>query len=99
MGYFDNSKSNSPTYLGNIESSYEYIFKNNVEEVYCMASRLSKDEIRHLMNIADNSLKKLKIIPDNKELFSRAMSIELYDSVPVLNLRASPLDLKAPRGQ
>ena len=94
MGYFDNSKSNSPTYLGNIESSYEYIFKNNVEEVYCMASRLSKDEIRHLMNIADNSLKKLKIIPDNKELFSRAMSIELYDSVPVLNLRASPLDLE-----
>ncbi|CAN0593901.1 unnamed protein product, partial [Ectocarpus sp. 12 AP-2014] len=83
-----------PTYLGNIESSYEYIFKNNVEEVYCMASRLSKDEIKHLMNIADNSLKKLKIIPDNKELFSRAMSIELYDSVPVLNLRASPLDLE-----
>ncbi|SFR62233.1 undecaprenyl-phosphate glucose phosphotransferase [Maribacter stanieri] len=94
MGYFDNSESNSPTYLGTIENSYDYIFKNNVEEVYCLASRLSKDEIKHLMNIADNSLKKIKIIPDNKELFSRAMSIELYDSVPVLNLRASPLDLE-----
>ena len=47
MGYFDNSKSNSPTYLGNIESSYEYIFKNNVEEVYCMASRLSKDDLEY----------------------------------------------------
>lgn len=94
MGYFDNSKSNSPTYLGDIESSYEYIFNNNIEEVYCLASRLSKDEIKHIMNIADNSLKKIKIIPDNKELFSRAMSIELYDSVPVLNLRASPLDLE-----
>ncbi|TDT46738.1 putative colanic acid biosynthesis UDP-glucose lipid carrier transferase [Maribacter spongiicola] len=94
MGYFDNSSSSSPTYLGTIENSYNYIFENNVEEVYCLASRLSKDEIRHLMNIADNSLKKIKIIPDNKELFSRAMSIELYDSVPVLNLRASPLDLE-----
>ncbi|WP_291968072.1 exopolysaccharide biosynthesis polyprenyl glycosylphosphotransferase [Maribacter sp.] len=94
MGYFDNTPSTSPTYLGTIESSYNYIFKNNVEEVYCLASRLSKDEIKHLMNIADNSLKKIKIIPDNKELFSRAMSIELYDSVPVLNLRASPLDLE-----
>ncbi|MEP2058456.1 MAG: undecaprenyl-phosphate glucose phosphotransferase [Maribacter litoralis] len=94
MGYFDNSKSNSPTYLGDIESSYEYIFNNNIEEVYCLASRLSKDEIKHIMNIADNSLKKIKIIPDNKELFSRAMSIELYDSVPVLNLRASPLDFE-----
>ncbi|WP_282074636.1 undecaprenyl-phosphate glucose phosphotransferase [Maribacter aquivivus] len=94
MGYFDNSASSSPTYLGSIENSYNYIFENNVEEVYCLASRLSKDEIKHLMNIADNSLKRIKIIPDNKELFSRAMSIELYDSVPVLNLRASPLDLE-----
>ena len=94
MGYFDNSKSKSPTYLGMIESSFGYIFENNVEEVYCIASRLSLDEIKQLMKIADNSLKRIKIIPDNKELFSRAMSIELYGSVPVLNLRASPLELE-----
>ncbi|ADV48449.1 exopolysaccharide biosynthesis polyprenyl glycosylphosphotransferase [Cellulophaga algicola DSM 14237] len=94
MGYFDNTKSDSPTYLGKIQDSYAYIFENNVEEVYCMASRLSKGEIQELMRIADNSLKKIKIVPDNKELFSRAMSIELYGEVPVLNLRASPLELE-----
>ncbi len=94
MGYFDNSNSKSPTYLGNIQSSYNYIFENNIQEVYCMASRLSQDEIKELMRIADNSLKKIKIVPDNKELFSRAMSIELYGAVPVLNLRASPLDVE-----
>ena len=58
-----------------------------------MASKLSKAEIQYVMKIADNSLKRIKIIPDNKELFSRAMSLELYGSVPILNLRASPLDL------
>lgn len=94
MGYFDNTESKSPTYLGPIENSYNYIFENNVDEVYCMASKLNKDEIKALMKIADNSLKKIKVIPDNKELFSRAMSIELYDTVPVLNLRASPLELE-----
>jgi len=94
MGYFDNYKSGSPTYLGDIQSSFKYIFENNIEEVYCIASRLSKDEIQHLMKIADNSLKRIKIIPDNKELYSRAMSIELYGAVPILNLRASPLDLE-----
>ncbi|WP_282179013.1 exopolysaccharide biosynthesis polyprenyl glycosylphosphotransferase [Maribacter stanieri] len=93
MGYFDNVKSNSPSCLGDIESSFNYIFENNVEEVYCMASKLSKAEIQYLMKIADNSLKRIKIIPDNKELFSRAMSLELYGAVPILNLRASPLDL------
>ncbi|WP_405410874.1 undecaprenyl-phosphate glucose phosphotransferase [Maribacter sp. Asnod1-A12] len=93
MGYFDNSKSNSNAYLGDIENSFSYIFENNVEEVYCMASKLSKAEIQYVMKIADNSLKRIKIIPDNKELFSRAMSLELYGAVPILNLRASPLDL------
>ncbi|WP_298489274.1 exopolysaccharide biosynthesis polyprenyl glycosylphosphotransferase [uncultured Maribacter sp.] len=94
MGFFDNSNSISPTYLGPIKDSYSYIFENNVDEVYCIASRLSKKEIQELMRIADNSLKKIKIVPDNKELFTRAMSIELYGSVPVLNLRASPLELE-----
>lgn len=93
MGYFDNVKSNHPTCLGDIESSFNYIFENDIEEVYCMASKLSKAEIQYLMKIADNSLKRIKIIPDNKELFSRAMSLELYGAVPILNLRASPLDL------
>ncbi|MRX63327.1 undecaprenyl-phosphate glucose phosphotransferase [Maribacter luteus] len=94
LGYFDNYKSKSPTYLGDIQSSFAYIFENNIDEVYCMASRLSKEEVKQLMSIADNSLKRIKIIPDNKELISRAMSIELYDTVPVLDLRASPLELQ-----
>ncbi len=93
VGYFDNYQSYSPTYLGDINKSFTYIFENEIDEVYCMASKLSKTEMQQLISIADNSLKKIKIIPDNKELISRAMSIELYDSVPVLNLRASPLEL------
>ncbi|NJB35382.1 undecaprenyl-phosphate glucose phosphotransferase [Croceivirga sp. JEA036] len=94
VGFFDNKDSQSPTYLGKIATCYDYIFKENIDELYCIASQLSKDEIQHIMNIADNTMKRVRIIPDNKELFSRAMSIELYDNVPVLNLRASPLELE-----
>lgn len=94
IGFFDNQISKSPTYLGPIEGCYQYIFEKDISEVYCIASKLSKNEIKALMQIADNSMKKIKIIPDNKELFSRAMSIELYGNVPVLNLRTSPLDLE-----
>lgn len=94
VGFFDNKTSKSPTYLGSIDSCYKYIFKNDISEVFCLASRLSKEEIRNLMQIADSSFKRIKIIPDNKELFSRAMTIELYGGVPVINLRASPLELE-----
>ncbi|GGD03445.1 undecaprenyl-phosphate glucose phosphotransferase [Hyunsoonleella pacifica] len=94
VGFFDNKKSKSPTYLGAIENCFEYIFENDIQEVFCIASRLSKNEIKSLMSIADNSFKRIRIIPDNKEFFSRAMSIELYGAVPVLNLRASQLELE-----
>ena len=94
MGYFDNYRSPSPTYLGKIEDCYEYIYNNDVRELYCMASRLSKEEIKGLMKIADNGLMRVKIIPDNKELFSKAMTIDFYGDVPVLNLRNSPLEME-----
>ncbi|WP_158847592.1 exopolysaccharide biosynthesis polyprenyl glycosylphosphotransferase [Algibacter sp. L1A34] len=94
VGFFDNKISKSPTYLGPIEDCYKYIFENDISEVFCIASSLSKEEIKSLMQIADNSFKRIRIIPDNKEMFSRAMSIELYGTVPVLNLRASPLELE-----
>jgi len=95
VGFFSNKTTfKSPTYLGPIENCYKYIFENDISEVFCIASSLSKDEIKSLMQIADNTFKRIRIIPDNKEMFSRAMSIELYGTVPVLNLRASPLELE-----
>ncbi len=94
IGFFDNKASKSPTYLGAVATSYQYIFENEINEVFCIASKLSKEEINNIMQIADKSFKRIRIIPDNKELFSRAMSIELYGKVPVINLRASPLELE-----
>ena len=91
-GYFDNKKSECSSYLGLIEDSCEYIVKNSIDEIYCTASQLSSLEIKNLINFADNNFKKLKIIPDNKNVYTRAMGVELFGVIPVLNLRKSPLD-------
>ena len=92
-GFFDDKPSKSPTYLGNIIDCFGYILENGIDEMYCIASRLSKKELQNLINFADNNLIKIKIIPDNKEIFTRAMFIQMYDSIPVLNLRRVPLDV------
>jgi len=91
-GYFDDKKSECTSYLGQIEDSFQYILQNNIDEIYCMASQLSSSEIKNLINFADNNFKKLKIIPDNKDVYTRAMGVELFGVIPVLNLRKSPLD-------
>jgi len=92
LGYFDNSHSKSPTYLGKVEEAFSYLTQHDVQQVFCIASRLSQPQLFNLIAYADNNLIKLKIIPDNKEIFTRAMKIELYDNVPVLNLRELPLE-------
>ena len=91
-GFFDDSPSESPTYLGEISNCFDYIVKNDIDEVYCLASKFSQAELQRLIDFADNNLIKLKIIPDNKEVFTRSMTLELYDDIPVLNVRRVPLD-------
>lgn len=92
-GYFDNKPSPSKTYLGEIKDAFNYIKNNNIDQVYCMVSKLSKTELQQIIDFCDNNLKRLKIIPDNKEMFyTRSMNIELYDSVPVLTARQSPME-------
>lgn len=92
QGFFDDSLSVSPTYLGKVENCFGYILDNQIDEVYCLASKLTQNELQNLIEFVDNNLIKLKIIPDNKEIFTRAMSIQMYENIPVLNLRTVPLD-------
>ncbi len=92
MGYFDDMESPSPTYLGKIIDCFLYILENDIDEIYCAASKFNHLELKNLINFADNNLIKVKIIPDNKQIFSKTMTIDLYDNIPVLKLRNVPLD-------
>ena len=91
-GYFHNSKSEDADYLGDVESCYDFILNKNVEEVYCFASQISSEELHKLISFADNNLKRLKLVPDNKGISTRAMHAELFENIPVINLRQLPLE-------
>lgn len=92
-GFFDDKYSGRSEYLGIIEDCFRYILDNHIEEIYCTASKLSKNELQNLMDFADKNLVKFKLIPDHKEIFTRAMSIERFGNVPILDLRKVPLDM------
>lgn len=92
-GYFHKNESKKKNYLGSVTNCFEYILNNHVDEIYCMVSQLSSSELHQLIDFADNNLIRLKLVPDNKEIFTRAMNVELFGPVPVLNLRNSPLEM------
>ena len=75
-----------------LEECFDYILGNNIDEVYCSVSELKNEEIAKFISFADNNLKTLKFIPDNKNIFSKKLKFEYYDYIPVLSLRDIPLD-------
>ena len=92
MGFFDNEDSGSRNYKGKVNDAMEYVLENSIDEIYCYSSQLNKQELHHIISFADKNFKKIKIIPDNKEVFTRAMDMEMFNNIPILNLRKSPLE-------
>nr|WP_228236662.1 undecaprenyl-phosphate glucose phosphotransferase [Muricauda sp. M10] len=75
-----------------IQDCFDYILEKNIDEIYCSVSELKNDELAKFISFADNNLKTLKFIPDNKNIFSKKLKFEYYDYIPVLSLRDIPLD-------
>lgn len=72
-------------------SCFRYIVENDVDEIYCSVSELSNQELNSFIDFADNNLKTLKFLPDNKNIFSKKLKFEYYDYLPILSLRDIPL--------
>jgi putative colanic acid biosynthesis UDP-glucose lipid carrier transferase len=74
-----------------VRDCFSFIVKNNIDEIYCSVSELNNSEISEFINFADNNLKTLKFLPDNKNIFSKKLKFEYYDYLPILSLRDIPL--------
>lgn len=74
-----------------LEKCFDYIIENNIDEIYFSVSELSNKQINKLIDFADNNLRELKFIPDNKDIYSKKLKYEYYDYIPILSLRAIPL--------
>ncbi|WP_027076564.1 exopolysaccharide biosynthesis polyprenyl glycosylphosphotransferase [Maribacter antarcticus] len=70
---------------------FRYIVNNNIDEIYCSVSELKNAELNAFINFADNNLKTLKFLPDNKNIFAKKLKFEYYDYLPILSLRDIPL--------
>ncbi len=70
---------------------FVFIVKNNIDEIYCSVSELSNQDLTDFINFADNNLKTLKFLPDNKNIYAKKLKFEYYDYIPILSLRDIPL--------
>ncbi|WP_028870601.1 undecaprenyl-phosphate glucose phosphotransferase [Psychroserpens burtonensis] len=76
----------------NLQSLFDYIKKEEIDEIYCSISELTNQQILEIADFADNNLKILKFLPDNKDIYSKKLRYEYYDYIPILSLRTIPLE-------
>ena len=75
-----------------LEDCFRFIIDENIDEIYCSISELNNFQLSQVIDFADNNLKVLKFLPDNKEIYSKRLKYEYYNYIPVISLRSIPID-------
>jgi putative colanic acid biosynthesis UDP-glucose lipid carrier transferase len=75
-----------------LKSCYEFVAKNNVDEIYGSLNTLNSTDLDGLIHFADNNLKTIKLLPDSKNRMLRNLAVEYYGYLPIISLRTIPLD-------
>jgi len=92
-GFFSDKKSESNNYLGPISESYKYLLENEIDEIYCSLLTLSQNQIKEFTKFTSDKGLVMKLIPDDKDLYSKDFNIEYYDTIPVLKAKKLPFEL------
>lgn len=89
-GFFSDKKTNS-NIIGRIDALKDYVLNKNIDEIYCSLNEISNDQVKDLVEFADDHQVTIKFIPDSKEIFSKNLKIDYYELFPVLSLQRTQL--------
>ncbi len=84
-----------------IEDSFEFLKKENVDEIYCSIDEVSDEIVNEYVKYADQSYSVLKFIPkfipNAQPIFTNRLKTDYYDYLPVLSLPEVSLNNPANR--
>jgi putative colanic acid biosynthesis UDP-glucose lipid carrier transferase len=90
LGFFSDKKSNQ-NIKGKVEDLKPFVIENKVDEIYCSLNEITNEQLKDLVDFADENNKAIKFIPDTKEIFSKNLRIDYYEFFPVLSLQKTML--------
>ncbi|WP_339919258.1 undecaprenyl-phosphate glucose phosphotransferase [uncultured Flavobacterium sp.] len=91
FGFFSNKKENIEI-KGKLEKLKSFVIENEIDEIYCSLKEVSNAQLKQIIAFSDENKKTIKFIPDSKEIFSKNLQIDYYDSFPVLSLKKTVLN-------
>ena len=92
IGYFSDKYFEKENYLGRLKDSFEYVLKNNIDEVYCSITAFSGEKLKKLIEFGKEHQIIVKLIPTTTGMFTKGIEVEYYNYIPVLSLKKLPFD-------
>jgi putative colanic acid biosynthesis UDP-glucose lipid carrier transferase len=75
-----------------IQECLDYVMEHNVDEIYSSVAQMENEDLNKIIDFADNNLKILKFLPDNKDIYSKRLEFTYYGYLPIVSLRKIPID-------
>ena len=75
-----------------VAECFDYINEHKIDEIYSSVAEINNKDLVKLIDFADNNLKILKFLPDNKEIYSERLDCTYYGFLPILSLRKIPME-------
>lgn len=90
FGYFSDKKTNE-NIKGKVSEIKDFVIENKIDEIYCSLNEISNEQLKDLVEFADENNVSIKFIPDSNQLFSKNLRIDYYEMFPVLSLQRTML--------
>lgn len=88
VGIVDDQK-NTDAKLSDFEN---YAIEHNPDIVFCCLPNLTDEQVKDIIDFAENNLIKVNLISQFSRLANYNLSIEQFGSIPIINVNAIPLD-------
>lgn len=92
LGYFASENQDNSDIIGTIGQVEQYSLSNQVDEIYCCLPYVDYSTIRDIIEFCERTDRKVKVVTDYRSFYSKGISLERYDNIPVLNISSSPIE-------
>ncbi len=76
----------SDTLPDTISDSFEFLKKEDIDEIYCAMEEVSDEVINEYVKYTDQHYSTLKFIPNSQRIFSKRLKTDYYEYLPVLSI-------------
>jgi len=92
VGFFDDEPvKDLNAYRGGVNELESFIEKNSIDEIYCAIPENERQELQHIINVAERNAIDFYYVPQFSKYISRRFEIETFGAVPVMSIHPHPL--------